>query len=1021
MTRKILHSYIAQAAKISIERGAESTTVSVSASGSLPIRFPGRLIISTSATYQVRMRIDDPKIGTGKPFQTQTRTLLLSAQIRTPDGILFTSDHITIDDLNKFRDLRGTSHGNWTFHVHGESKPIVTDDSRDTEVMSGKGRIVIQVEETLSSLSAKPLINISLSANSRRTHSFDLYRVGTFTATTRSANPIFGISARKMKLFDPDGVAVATNDNGRLTFPVGLATLEKSRNAAGLPRLWSLEIFQATGPLTDGTSKVLATVVESARINIDFLQRRIDKLIGLNGRNLSIFCERKGSTLFARLVIKDAFSAETIDMHGLLDSVIQDAGVNHDIEVNKTYTIFKRGAGLGRGLKVSDFNFRIDNIDIAIGASKEIQPSIPALKLNVGIQGHATVEVKGFPLATVKIRDNRIKMETGLKRNADGSFAAVNWIEDNRLDVDLHWKAAVVAGVITGGFGLLGAGVAAEIIEEYFTTTMTESVTALIIGAMEKVPQVLAIVLGGEFTYRSLRLEGDNIVFDYIAPVESEPKPATNHSYTGVIGRSILQQGQDLIRLIPPSLGDTWRVDNLKKNIQHIVVVTMENRSFDHVLGYRAQLPEGHDSNGLTTELTNFLASRGFPVRRLKLSGIIPNGRGLKTKFPLTVGIALSDVLQQLGTPILSPSGLNINSPEGFVRNFAKEQRLPRPGTPIIKEDILGYYEGDDLPFFEFLVKNYSYCEKYFCSHPGPTFPNRMFSLTGDLQYDRTGEAIPDNSTGDNFFLSRAMTIFDLLSRKRVGWRVYESFPSLTMLRMFARYATDNTNIIDFTRFNEDVVRGDLPAVTFIDPAMNHFPKNDDHPPADMYRGQLFLKEVYDTLRSNEELWLKTMLIITYDEHGGFYDHVIPPVADILMRPTMATPGDGGGTAPFTPSSLSIPYGVRVPTFVVSPWSGAGKGPDITLDHCSILKTIIARFCGEGKPFVSARVNASRTFDSYVTEATPRLNVPNSPAMPALPDKPGSIVAGPVSRKQMREGKVDYHELSGMLARILGR
>ena len=119
------------------------------------------------------------------------------------------------------------------------------------------------------------------------------------------------------------------------------------------------------------------------------------------------------------------------------------------------------------------------------------------------------------------------------------------------------------------------------------------------------------------------------------------------------------------------------------------------------------------------------------------------------------------------------------------------------------------------------------------------------------------------------------MNIFDLLTRKRIGWRVYESFPSLTMLRMFARYATDDTNIVHRDRLQADVDMGNLPAVTVIDPRMHSAPRNDDHAPADMYEGQVFLEGVYNTLRSNGPLWARTMLIITYDEHGGFYDHVL--------------------------------------------------------------------------------------------------------------------------------------------------
>ena len=234
------------------------------------------------------------------------------------------------------------------------------------------------------------------------------------------------------------------------------------------------------------------------------------------------------------------------------------------------------------------------------------------------------------------------------------------------------------------------------------------------------------------------------------------------------------------------------------------------------------------------------------------------------------------------------------------------------------------------------------------------TFATNAERLILPTHYARTGEVILDNNHGDNVALSRALTIFDVLTRKGIGWRVYESFPSVTMLRMFARYVTDNTHIVPIARLEQDVNNNDLPAFTVIEQAMHHSPQNDDHPVADMYRGQLFLKGVYDTLRSNKNLWTKTLLIITYDEHGGFYDHVVPPLAETRTRPIIATdvlPGDG----PVTPSTLLTNYGVRVPTFVVSPWTRAGKGPDIVLDHCSILKTVLARFCGTENPFFSDR------------------------------------------------------------------
>jgi phospholipase C len=338
-----------------------------------------------------------------------------------------------------------------------------------------------------------------------------------------------------------------------------------------------------------------------------------------------------------------------------------------------------------------------------------------------------------------------------------------------------------------------------------------------------------------------------------------------------------------------------------------------------------------------------------------------------------------------------------------------------------------------------------------------------MYSLTGDVQHDRLGVPILDNNHGDNFLLSRELTIYDLLTKRGLRWRVYESDPSITMLRMFARYATNNTDIVSISRLEADIANGDLPQFTAIEPAMHHHPQNDDHPDADMYRGQIFLKRVYDALRSNSAVWRETLLIITYDEHGGLYDHVVPPVADLLgwsRRPPVAPPiiegegGEGGrggirsggrlgdvlGEEPTRRPHiedivraaqippLKIAYGVRVPSFVVSPWAMPGKGESVTLDHCSILKTVLATFAGNDKPFFSDRVNASYSFNGYLTAEQPRMDVPASPALGQLPidvRRPASgasaIVTPTLSRKEMRTGPIDYHVLSGRLARMLGR
>lgn len=342
----------------------------------------------------------------------------------------------------------------------------------------------------------------------------------------------------------------------------------------------------------------------------------------------------------------------------------------------------------------------------------------------------------------------------------------------------------------------------------------------------------------------------------------------------------------------------------------------------------------------------------------------------------------------------------------------------------------------------------------------------------------------PDNVefTADSITLADLRKHRDLRGTPRIPWRVYESFPSVTMLRFFARYATDNINIVPIDRFAQDVANGDLPPFVAIEPSMHHHPPNDDHPPADMHRGQIFLKKVYDTLRSNPAIWQRTLLVITYDEHGGLYDHAIPPVADLLRRPLggvlgdrlgtrvvvaerelaevgggSGAPGGGGGglggrivdviggldhvlvrdggaggtppeRPPEEPASMAIPYGVRVPTFLVSPWTMPGKGESRVLDHCSILKTVLARFAGGTKPFLSDRVAASQTFEAYLTAPQPRMDVPDAEPLQDLPLEVPRLVSGasaiatpPLSRTQMRAGPVEFHELGGRLARMLGR
>jgi phospholipase C len=986
-------------------------------SGELTIRHPGFVNIFARASYFIQLKAGQspgpgPRLsGTLPP--PQRVDIPLTTTIFTPEGEVFTRDRVAIADLEQFRNLQEVSQEAWSFETHGISDPIpITDE--DGWVRSGDAHLRIAVEETVTSKSAGLLVSSGGGTALKHIYRFDLFRVGWFVAKVTLHDQSISPSAR-LQLADPDGVVV-TSSQGLLDHFVTLRQLDKSRDAAGHVRPWSLT-YETVDPNLG--ESVTATVIASARIPLSILQTRIDLLLGAGGSKISVYGEDKGGRALARLEILDDFTAETVDMQGLLDGLLkkvaQDPGVDiGDIRKGVVYSVANRKSDFSYGLSLSVGGMKLTGLAINLGPSVHLQPSMPALRVDVAVEGHILLYIGDFPLASIGLTDNRLSFEIGLGLDAGGSIVLESWIDEDPIDIDISWADAVALGLVSIGLEELTGS-----ISDYANDKIVNGFVSLIEQVVLGAPKIMALLLGGDYTLQSIGIERDTLAIDYLAPVEPDPKPSID--YMGIIGRSVTQLGPDIWQVVPSSLGDTWAADNLGK-IDHVVVVMMENRSFDHLLGYREFSPVAAGPEGQQIGLVDYLYEQGFRVMPLKNSGIVPNAAGLKTRFPSQVGHRIADVAKQLSGQLQTNTGIVLNSPQGFLDDFAG-----RETGGLVNDDVLGTYDGDDLPFYRFLADNYSYCTRYFSAHPGPTLPNRMFALAGDLQRDRTGEAIVDNSNADNLALSRAPCIFDVLSRKGVGWRMYESFPSVTMLRMFARYVGNDTDIVPVDRFAADVAAGNLPPVTFIDPAMHHWPENDDHPVADLLSGQLFLKAVYDALVANPAVWRKTLLFISYDEHGGFYDHVVAPIAEIRPAQPVATAIAPAAAAPpgSIKASMTIPYGVRVPAFVVSPWVPAGAERSLVLDHCSILKTILARFCGASRPFLSDRVHASLSVDALLTLAEPRLDqVPPSPYVPSpyrigFPRPPMRF--NPVSRKALRSGDADVHDVTAMLARMLGR
>lgn len=384
--------------------------------------------------------------------------------------------------------------------------------------------------------------------------------------------------------------------------------------------------------------------------------------------------------------------------------------------------------------------------------------------------------------------------------------------------------------------------------------------------------------------------------------------------------------------------------------IEHIVVVMMENRSFDHMLGYLSKEGGRRDVEGLKWENDDNRTQFNYY-----------NGR-FYYPVPLTdTGIFSTEDM----SPDHSHESVRSQMTDGmahFIADFAKKKVGDNPDLLRL---VMGYYGADELPIYDLLARDFAICDHWFCSHVGPTWPNRFVTLTGDLNRDSYGEPEVDTPLSTDFTPSEATTLFDLLSERGVSWQYFEQ--NASMIRAFTKYTFDMVNVLQYshpTRGFKAAVQAGLKSVTFVDPLFGDLPAgvgspqdNDDAPPSNLQDGQRFIWDVVSTLftPSSNPNWMTTMLIIVYDEHGGFYDHVVPP--------DNATPLLGQNSGKLGP---------RVPAFVVSPWTPQGYVLKDTFDHTTIAATILRRFCSPHPPVMSPRVTAALDLRGALPLATAR-------------------------------------------------
>jgi len=323
----------------------------------------------------------------------------------------------------------------------------------------------------------------------------------------------------------------------------------------------------------------------------------------------------------------------------------------------------------------------------------------------------------------------------------------------------------------------------------------------------------------------------------------------------------------------------------LRSRIGKIVVVMMENRSFDHLFGW---LP---GADGRQANVT-------FPD---------PDGQELSTWH-------LQDIYRgcDLGDPNHTYDGGRQEYNNGLMNGF-----LTADGNT---KYAIGYYLEEDLPFQSALARHFTTCDRYFASILGPTIPNRLFlhsAQTSTLTAPSTILTLP--------------TIWDRLQQAGISANYYYS--NYSYLSFWGDKYDSISSPTD--QFFADALAGALPAVAFLEPsfslASNAYDGEDQHPNADIRRGESFLWKVYRALASGPA-WNETVLVVTYDEWGGFFDHVPPPRA---AAPNLVDPDLIDGRALL---------GLRLPVSVISPFSrGVPEAPRISsevFDHTSILKLI---------------------------------------------------------------------------------
>jgi len=462
--------------------------------------------------------------------------------------------------------------------------------------------------------------------------------------------------------------------------------------------------------------------------------------------------------------------------------------------------------------------------------------------------------------------------------------------------------------------------------------------------------------------------------------------------------------------------------ENALNRIDHIVVLMLENRSFDNVLGWLYdpdnkppfdKVPRGQKFEGVSGKvLCNPRTGSGNDKACV--------GKGTSNIDPYPdPNEPYADVYAQMyndqSNPNPIPNPTTSPSMEGFVINYAAAietagatkkgcsrilASLFRGNSPMASDPgvIMNCFTPDRLPVMNGLANAYAVCDHWFSSVPTQTFPNRSFVHAATSSgYVVNGWKTGPHAWDIGYLLNKTDTIYNLLERAGIDWRIYHSGPLLLcnalMIQEKLWEFVPLGKFSPITQFFNDAAAGSLASYTFIEPNMlcsrEYGPENDMHPAfavtetgaaTNVLYGEDLVYRLYNALRAGPK-WDKTLFVITFDEHGGCYDHVPTPppfaVAPDDRIPQKGQPGYSGFN--FTR------YGVRVPTVLISPWIEQGTICNTVFDHTSVIRTASKRWLHD--EYLTERDKCANDVSEVLTRDRPRDDVPEIKPIPPPPFK----------------------------------